>query len=222
MLKVKPVSGRSRIQTRFPLTLRPVLSTIKSSLTVSICASETILAVTFHQHDPMGSTKSWCFSCQLLLTPEFLTPLPKLRPELQAHPMPHTPPPFFVSTSSHFFICNLIGGSLFPHYPSTSFIKVLLTQIGLWSVLTWAFPRASSLLWNSYAHSLMQIHLCCFSFQILIIINLPADIPSDSESPPCSININNSSIKLIYVLTVSWSEFGSDLYINFYIYIMLI
>lgn len=155
--KFRSVSGRSGIQTQLPLTLWPVLSTIKSSLTISIGVSETILAVTFHQHDLMGSAKRWCLPCQLLLTPEFLTPLPKLRPELQAHPTPHTPHSCLVSVSSHFLICDLIVGSLFPHYPSTSFTEVLLTQIGLWSMLTWASPRASLLLWNSDTHSLMQI-----------------------------------------------------------------
>lgn len=151
----------------------------------------------------MGSAKRWCLSCQFFLTPEFLTSLPKLKPKLQAHPTPHTSHPIFVRPapipSSVIWLvahCSLI----IPPLPLSKFYwpNRPLQHVNLG-------PRASFLLGSSYPHSLMQIHLCCFSFQILIIINLPGDIPSDSESPPYSININNSSIKWIYVLTVSWT-----------------
>ena len=80
-----------------------------------------------------GPCKQAMPPCQLFLTSECLTPPPKLRQELQAHLTPDTPHPFFVSTSFHFFICDLSVDSLLPHYPSASFIRVLLTQIGLWS-----------------------------------------------------------------------------------------
>lgn len=69
--------------------------------------------------------------------------------------------------------------------------------------------------------SRMQIHLCCFSLQIsIIIINLPQDISSDSESPPCNINHNNSSIEWIYVQQYQKMGLGQIYNINFDIHIV--
>lgn len=54
------------------------------------------------------------------------------------HSKPTPNPTHLLSTSSQLFTSNLTGGSLSPHYPSASFLKAVLIQIGLWHTL-WRF-----------------------------------------------------------------------------------